>query len=241
MLISIVLTGIVLMILERVFADQVLPETKGWWKRVIVINLFQLGIIYLAMVTWDRWFVKIQLFKFNLLLPTFLEGFISYFIITFVFYWWHRWRHDVNFLWLLFHQVHHSPSRIETITSFYKHPLEIIVNSFIIGSINYLLLGISVNAAAWCLLYTSLAEYFYHMNIKTPHWVGHFIQRPEMHRIHHQRGKHYNNFSDLPFWDKCFGTYRNPPTYQGKCGYKPEREVKLLDMLSFKNVNNPSS
>ena len=33
----------------------------------------------------------------------------------------------MNFLWLAFHQVHHSPSRIETITSFYKHPTEIVV------------------------------------------------------------------------------------------------------------------
>tara|TARA_B110000037_G_C17018067_1_gene464083 strand:- start:267 stop:527 length:261 start_codon:yes stop_codon:yes gene_type:complete len=79
------------------------------------------------------------------------------------------------------------------------------------------------------------------LNIRTPHWIGYFFQRPEMHRIHHQRGKHYYNFSDIPLWDMLFGTFKNPKTYQGKCGFKPEREVKLLKILSFKNVNNSYS
>jgi len=238
MIIPIVMTGMTLIVLERIFPDQKLPYAKGWWFRVIIINLFQLGIIILAASTWDKWFLGWQAFKFDVL-PAFVGGFLSYFIVTFVFYWWHRWRHDVNWFWLLFHQVHHSPRRIETITSFYKHPIEVIFNSLIIGTINFLLLGVTVEAAAWCLLYSSLAEYFYHMNIKTPHKLGYFFQRPEMHRIHHQRGKHYKNFSDFPLWDMCFGTFENPPTYQGKCGFKPEREERLWDMFGFKNVNNP--
>ena len=51
---------------------------------------------------------------------------VGYLAITFVYYWWHRWRHESPFLWRWFHQVHHSPQRIEIITSFYKHPLEIV-------------------------------------------------------------------------------------------------------------------
>jgi hypothetical protein len=47
-----------------------------------------------------------------------LGGLIAYFI----FYWWHRWRHESDLLWRLFHQIHHSPQRLEVITSFYKHP-----------------------------------------------------------------------------------------------------------------------
>jgi hypothetical protein len=30
-------------------------------------------------------------------------------------YWWHRARHDLNFLWRVCHQIHHSPARIEFI------------------------------------------------------------------------------------------------------------------------------
>jgi len=238
MLVPIISAGIFLIVLERIIPDQKLPNARGWWLRVIIINLIQLGIIILASFTWDLWFLNWKPHPIVEIPPT-LGGFISYVLVTFIFYWWHRLRHELNFLWLLFHQVHHSPRRIETVTSFYKHPFEIICNSIILGSINYLLLGLTIESASWCLLYSSLAEYFYHMNIKTPHLLGYFFQRPEMHRIHHQRGRHRKNFSDFPIWDLCFGTFTNPKTYQGKCGFKPGRETKLIDMFLFKNVNNP--
>ena len=164
MLIAIIATGICLMLLERLFPDQTLPVVRNWWSRVVIVNAFQLGVILLAMFTWDRWFLDWQAFKFDTW-PAPIAGFLSYFLVTFVFYWWHRWRHNIPILWLIFHQVHHSPQRIETITSFYKHPLEIICNSLIIGTLNYLILGISFEAASWSMLYASLGEYFYHMNI----------------------------------------------------------------------------
>ena len=75
------------------------------------------------------------------------------------------------------------------------------------------------------------------MNIKTPRWVGYFFQRPEMHRIHHKRGVHYSNFADLPIWDMIFGTYKNPKDVNSPCGFKEERERKLMDMMIFKDVN----
>lgn len=228
--------GLGFIVLERIIPDQQLPHVKGWWTRVIVINLLQLGVLFLGRATWDRWLQGTSLFDLTTLMP-WVGGLVGYFVVTFVFYWWHRWRHEVDFLWNAFHQVHHSPQRIETITSFFKHPFEIVVNSIIIGSINFLLLGLSLEAAGWCLLYSSIGEYIYHMNVRTPHAMGYFFQRPEMHRIHHQRGKHFNNFSDLPVWDMLFGTYENPKEQQIACGFKPEREARLVDMLLFRNVN----
>jgi len=41
---------------------------------------------------------------------------------------WHRARHESDFLWRWLHQVHHSPVRIEIMTTFYKHPVEQLVN-----------------------------------------------------------------------------------------------------------------
>lgn len=230
--------GISLMVLERIIPDQKLPHVKGWWTRVIIINVLQLGIVILGSFTWDLWLKKVSLFSLSEYSNPITGGLIGYFIVTFVFYWWHRWRHDVNFLWLTFHQLHHSPQRIETITSFYKHPAEIISNSILIGAINFLILGLSVESAAYCILFSSIGEYVYHMNIKTPYWMGFIFQRPEMHRIHHERSKHYNNFSDLPIWDMLFGTFENPKERDMTCGFKPEQETKLIEMLTFKNVNN---
>ena len=238
MLSFIVVTGLILITLERIYPDRVLPVVKGWWTRVVTINIMQFGIVVLGMVTWDVWFRSHQWYVLERL-PDFILGFLGYLVITFVFYWWHRVRHDSNFLWLLFHQLHHSASRLETITSFYKHPLEIVVNSLLMGIISYLLLGLNMEAVAWTVFYSSIGEYIYHMNIKTPHWMGYFFQRPEMHKIHHQQGVHYNNFSDLPVWDMLFGTYENPKVEKREdCGFREQREEAFLKILTFKNVNN---
>lgn len=239
MLTTIIILGLILIILERIFPDRVLPLVKGWWSRVIVINLMQFGIVILGMLTWDMWFKKHQPYAIDGY-PDFMLGFLAYLIITFVFYWWHRVRHDSYVLWVLFHQLHHSASRLETITSFYKHPLEIIINSLLIGSISYLFLGLNVEAAAWTILYSSIGEYVYHMNIKTPHWIGYIFQRPEMHKIHHKEGVHYNNFSDLPLWDMLFGTYENPKEREeDTCGFCDTKEREFIKILGFRNVNKP--
>jgi len=235
----ILLTGCFLMILERMFPARKLPKVDGWWTRVIIINILQAGVVIVAGFTWERWLQNYSLLHLTENLGLAWSTWIAYLAITFVYYFWHRWRHDSQFLWNVFHQLHHSPQRLETITSFYKHPLEIFGNSIIISFTIYCLLGVSAEAGMWVNVLTSFAEYFYHMNIKTPHWVGYILQRPESHRYHHELGKHYRNFSDLPLWDMIFGTFYNPKGVDTHCGFNPERERRLLDMLFFRDVNLP--
>ena len=43
---------------------------------------------------------------------------LGYLTITFVYYWWHRARHEHPWLWRYLHQIHHSPARLEIVTSF---------------------------------------------------------------------------------------------------------------------------
>jgi sterol desaturase/sphingolipid hydroxylase (fatty acid hydroxylase superfamily) len=38
-------------------------------------------------------------------------------------------------------------------------------------------------------------------------------------------------------WDMLFGTYRNPATVRIDCGFEPERESRVLDMLAFKDIH----
>src|SRR6267378_2790539 len=78
---------------------------------------------------------------------------IAYFVSTFFYYWWHRIRHESRLFWRLCHQLHHSPRRIEILTSFYKHPVEITLNSILSAAITYSLLGISIQAT---ILYTGI-------------------------------------------------------------------------------------
>jgi len=154
---------------------------------------------------------------------------------TFVFYWWHRLRH-ANGFWQVFHQVHHSPTRIEVLTSFYKHPVEIASNTVLSASILYGLLGVSLWGAYWFNFFAATAEYFYHANFRSPHWLRYFIQTPELHSIHHQLDVHTYNFSDLPLWDRLFGTYKDTTSFAPACGFPRQNERYLGRMLAFQDV-----
>jgi sterol desaturase/sphingolipid hydroxylase (fatty acid hydroxylase superfamily) len=143
----------------------------------------------------------------------------------------------VDALWLMFHQIHHSPQRIEVITSFYKHPLEMFVNSVIGSLLVYSLLGLSLKAGAIYTFCTAPGEFFYHTNVRTPRWIGYFFQRPEMHRIHHQYERHLNNYGDIVWWDMMFGTYENPQNFDYTCGFDDAKEQDLITMPRFQDVH----
>lgn len=199
---------------ERLWPAMELPRVNAWWGRVLLINAIQLGIVVLAGETWGRWMAHVSLFRISDHLSDFWAAAIAYFVSTFVYYWWHRLRHDSHFFWRVCHQLHHSARRLEIVTSFYKHPVEIFLNSLISTVLLYPLLGCNVHAAGFYTVLTAVAEYFYHWNITTPRWLGYFIQRPESHRIHHQHRHHTNNFADLPIWDLLFNTFKNPHRFR---------------------------
>lgn len=226
-------------LIERLFPGWRLPKVRTWPIRVIAINILQLGVVLLAGATWEKWLSSFSFFDLSTHVPPVAGGFIAYFIATFVFYWWHRWRHEVDALWRLFHQIHHSPQRIEVITSFYKHPGEMVVNSLIGSLLVYTALGLSMEGGMAYTACTALGEFFYHTNIRTPRWIGYFFQRPEMHRVHHQYGRHKNNYGDIVWWDMLFGTYENPKEFKATCGFDENNELRLREMLLYRDVHKP--
>jgi sterol desaturase/sphingolipid hydroxylase (fatty acid hydroxylase superfamily) len=237
MLWYIIAIGVACMILERMVPGWRLPRVRTWPSRVIAINVAQLGVVLLAGATWEKWLSSWSVFHLSRDLSPLAGGLIGYFIATFVFYWWHRWRHEIDTLWRLFHQIHHSPQRIELITSFYKHPGEMVMNSLIGSLLVYTLLGLSLEGGAIYTACCALGEFFYHTNVRTPRWIGYIFQRPEMHRIHHQYGRHRNNYGDIVWWDMLFGTYDNPALFTATCGFDPEREEMLGRMLAYADVH----
>lgn len=224
-----------MMLVERLAGGRQWPQVRGWWWRAIVLNGFQVGAVWLAGVAWNGWMATHRLWSADRL-GTIGGTLLGYFVITFIYYWWHRWRHESTFLWRWIHQVHHSPQRIEVITSFYKHPLEILVNSVLSSAILYLVVGLSPESASLAVLLTGLAELVYHWNVRTPHWIGYIFQRPESHCVHHQEGLHSFNYADLPLWDMLFGTFRNPKEWRSRCGFGP-LEHRLPEMLVGVDVN----
>ena len=221
---------------ERLLPGRELPHVPGWYLRVVLLNVCQLGVVVLAAYTWNEWLLAWSVCNTAGTLPPVLEGFAGWFIGTFVFYWWHRLRHSSVFCWRVFHQIHHSPSRIETLTSFYKHPVEIAANSILTALILYVVMGASLEAAAWYNIFAAAGEMFYHGNLKTPHWIGYFMQRPEHHAIHHQLDVHDFNYGDITWWDRLFGTFRDADRFVAACGFPRGNERQFGSMLVWRDV-----
>ncbi len=226
--------GLFMMGLEQRYPGRAFPRVAGFRLRAVVATAFQAAIAWTAGATWDETLAHARPWSLDAL-GTIGGALVGYVVITFVYYGWHRARHEVPWLWRHVHQLHHSPARIEVLTSFYKHPLEIVLNGLLSSAIVYVLVGLSRDAATLAVLMTGLAELFYHVNLRTPRWVGFFIQRPEMHQVHHARGRHTNNYGDLPLWDMLFGTYDNPACFTGDCGF--EDETRIADMLRGRDVH----
>lgn len=230
MIATLLLAMAAMMIFERVKPARAFPHVRFWLLQSLAIIFVQIGVVMLGGYVWDSWFSAKSLFKLSAL-GTALATTISFGVISFVSYWQHRLKHRYDFLWRYFHQIHHAPSRIEILTSFYRSPLEILANMFLMSFILYGLLGAGETAGTLTILFMGAADLFYHWNIRTPVWVGYFIQRPEAHCVHHLSGVHAYNYGDIPLWDMLFGTYRNIATFNGTCGFGVEKEKQFAQML----------
>jgi sterol desaturase/sphingolipid hydroxylase (fatty acid hydroxylase superfamily) len=213
--------------LERARPGTTLPQVTGWSRRAACFAALELMIVASIVLGW-----------FALVEAIWLQVGANWLLSTFVFYWWHRLRHDTDLLWRWTHQLHHSAQRIEMITTFYKHPFEVAADTLLNLALSFTLLGVSTEAFLLHATCIACSQFFVHMNLATPRWIGLFVQRPEMHRIHHETGVHRNNYADLPIWDLLFGTFENPKRRPVQCGFEATRELRVLDMLRLRDVHN---
>ncbi len=226
----------ILLCLERRYPAHRGTFSKQWYIRASAINALQLAVFIVFDYIWTRYVGSWSLFSLDQGVPAPVNAFLAYFIFTFVVYWWHRLRHRSPLIWRIFHQLHHSPQRIQTLTAYYIHPLDMIANLTISNTIVFLLLGLNLETAAWYTLITGTAGFLIHANIRVPRQVGYVFQTPEMHRLHHKFGHHAQNYSDIVCWDMLFGTYCNPCNDIKHCGFDENHERKIIPMLLGKNI-----
>ncbi len=155
-------------------------------------------------------------------------------------YGYHRAVHRWDFLWRRLHLMHHSAETLDAFGANWIHPLD---NAFFTtwGSLTFFpLLGLTPEAGAAAALFITFNALFQHTNKRTPHWLGYLIQRPESHAVHHGRGIHRWNYSDLPVLDMIFGTFRNPRSVEGlRAGFYDGASDRVWDMLVWRDVSRP--
>ena len=230
----------VLMLWEAVAPGRSLPKIKGWLPRALTSFVVYFYLSSYLPLLWDGFLAQYQLLDLSRLgvIPGVIVGLLVY---NAVLYAWHRSMHSTNWLWRSFHQMHHSAERIDTYGAFYFSPLDM-AGFTLMGSLSLsLIVGLSPQAVTAFLFAAMFMAIFQHANIKTPHWLGYFIQRPESHTIHHGKGLHRYNYADLPVFDMLFGTFQNPRGYEMETGFYLGASARVADMLMFKDVSKPDA
>ncbi len=235
---SLIVIGIyaALFLWESLFPGRKLPKMKFWVFRGIFAFMFYFFLASYLPLLWDNYLASYQLFDLSGINPV-LAGIAGVFLYQFGVYVWHRAMHKNDGLWRVFHQMHHSAERIDIPSAFYFSPLDMIGWTFLSSLCFALIMGLSAQSTTIVLLTLNFIGMFQHANIKTPQWLGYIIQRPESHSLHHARGVHAHNYSDLPLFDILFGTFKNPKDFMPEAGFYDGASSQVLDMLMFKDLN----
>ena len=217
-------------LLELLLRGRSFPPVTHWRLKGTAFMLLYFALATYAPLFWDGWLGQYRLFAADTLplWAQFVGGFLA---LELGIYAWHRTMHNTPFLWRWFHQMHHSAERVDIWGSLYFHPFDTLGFTFV-GSLALVLgFGVSAEAAILINLLATFYGMFQHANIRTPHWLGYIIQRPESHSCHHERGVHARNYSDLPMWDMVFGTFHNPKTFDGEVGFYEGSSKRVGDLL----------
>jgi sterol desaturase/sphingolipid hydroxylase (fatty acid hydroxylase superfamily) len=124
--------------------------------------------------------------------------------------------HAVPVLWRL-HRVHHADLDFDVTTGLRFHPLEILLSTAIKAAA-IVALGAPATVVLIFEVLLNATSMFNHGNVRLAPAFERRLRRlvvtPEMHRVHHSieaRETNSNFGFNLPWWDRCFGTYRDQP------------------------------
>ena len=211
------------------------PDVAYWRLKGVAFTALYFALSTYSPLLWDGWLGQHQLLD-AAVLPLWLQIAGAFLILELGIYAWHRTMHGTPFLWRWFHQMHHSAERVDIWGAFYFHPFDVLAFT-LVGSLCLVLgFGVSVEAAIVVNLLATFCGMFQHANVRTPHWLGYIIQRPESHSLHHERDVHARNYGDLPVFDMLFGTFENPRDFDGKVGFYEGGSKRVGAMLIGRQI-----
>lgn len=181
------------------FADSVTDLSCGITNQVVAILI---GATLLA--GYAFFYDHARLFT----APLWAQWLIAFIGVDFLYYWWHRLSHEVNFFWAA-HVVHHSSE---------DYNLAVALRQGAFTSITiwpfYLplaFLGVSPLVFATMVALSTLYQFWIHTELVKPlPNADKLINTPSVHRVHHAINPRYldkNYAAILMIWDRLFGTF----------------------------------
>ncbi len=126
-----------------------------------------------------------------------------------VFYWYHRFGHEVNLFWSL-HIVHHQSEDYNFTTGTRVTIFQAAVRTCFWAILP--IIGFSAPMISIILIIHGVYPFFTHTRtINRLGWLEYIFVTPSHHRVHHATNEQYldKNYGNVfIFWDKIFGTYQ---------------------------------
>ncbi len=228
---------LVLMLAEEIIPGRRLPTIQYWRiKGIIAFIIYFFLSSYLPLI-WNEYLAEYRIFDLTFL-GHYWGALVALLIYELGVYFWHRFLHKNNLLWRVFHQMHHSAERVDTYGAFFFSPTDMIGFTFLTSLAMVWIGGFTAEATVYGLYGATFLSVIQHTNIKTPQWMGYIFQRPESHSLHHSKGVHAFNYSDLPLFDILFGTFRNPKEFSAETGFYHGASSNIRKMILFKDIYN---
>jgi sterol desaturase/sphingolipid hydroxylase (fatty acid hydroxylase superfamily) len=225
---------------ERVFPARPLPKVQRWVLKGFVFFVIT-GILNAVVPALAAALVAGHVHPLGLSSHGLVAGTAAVILATeAVGYFLHRAFHRWAFLWRWTHQLHHSAERVDIPGAVYFHPFDIALQTGLPAAV-VALLGVTPDAAALGGYILFVLAMFQHMNVRTPHWLGYLILRPEQHSVHHARGVHAYNYGNFALMDLLFGTFRNPASFTAANGFWDGASSLVGSMLLGRDVGEPGS
>ena len=191
---------------------------------------------------------QFSVFNLSDFLPFWTVFLLSFFIIDFTFYWYHRASHRVRVLWAI-HMNHHSSEEMNFLVAFRqawfnpfsKVPFFLFLPLFVLDPTITVLAG-AVSTLIGVLGHTQIVDKLGPLE--------YIFNTPSHHRVHHGSNPEYidKNYGNLfIIWDKMFGTFEPevaPVIYGIKDNVNTYNPIKITfrDWISLgKDIRNSRS
>ncbi len=167
--------------------------------------LVAVGVAISYQFLWDNF----HLFHLPLDTEHWYNWFLLLIGIDFIFYWVHRWGHEVNILWAA-HSPHHSAEEMNLLVGLRASVTQRLMSFLFFWPLTllgfapldiYMMTGVHLFLGYWH--HTEVIPKFWR-------WVEYIFNTPSHHRVHHGVNFQYldKNYAELLIiWDRLFGTF----------------------------------
>ncbi len=130
-------------------------------------------------------------------------------VTDFIWYWYHRLGHKVNFFWAA-HIVHHQSEEFNFTVAARITTFQAVIRDSFWCLLPFI--GFDPHMVSIMLILHGAYSFFTHTRMgKNLGWLEHVLITPSLHGVHHASNEKYldKNFGDVfVFWDKLFGTFQ---------------------------------